>query len=145
MILYLWKTRHQRSLLMPWLKPWVFQSLSYVQYSKSGVKGNNAFASSSVGLITEHAFSQNMLKAKSKYEKMWEGYHQLIIGDELHLSSMWQSVLDCAESPLYFQHFMQLVTRRVMDEVVKTIFDFEPQAKESASNVQEMKNKHCTT
>ena len=54
----------------------IFQKWSEV------VKGNNAFAGSLVGLITEHAFSQSMLRAKSlssKYEKMWEGgLHKVI-------------------------------------------------------------------
>ena len=37
----------------------IFQKWSEV------VKGNNVFAGSLVGLITEHAFSQSMLRAKS--------------------------------------------------------------------------------
>ena len=51
---------------------------------------------------------------------MWAGYHQLIVGDEL--SSLWHSIFKDVENPLYFHQFMQLVTRRVMDETVKTAF-----------------------
>ena len=70
-----------------------------------------------------------MLKAKSlatKYEKMWAGYHELMIGNEL--SSLWHSTFECVENTLHFQQFMQLVTRRVMDEAVKTAFVFESEA-----------------
>lgn len=73
-----------------------------------------------------------VLKAMSlttKYEKMWTEYHQLMICDEL--SSLWHDTLKHVENPLYFQQFMQLVTRRVMDETVKTACVFESQPRTS--------------
>ena len=86
------------------------------------------FADRLVSLVVKQAFSPAMLKAKSlatKYEKMWAGYHELI-GNVL--SSPWHSTFECVENPLHFQQFMQLVTRRVMDEAVKTVFVFESEA-----------------
>ena len=103
------------------------------------VKDNSGFADRLVSLVVKHAFTPSMLKAKSvttKYEKMWTGYHQLIISDEL--SSLWHGTVTHVEKCQHFQHFMQLVTRRVMDEAVKTAFVCE--AEESAfAQVQPLK------
>ena len=90
--------------------------MSLFENWSAAVGGSSAFADSVVSLVVEHAFTSSMLKAKSlttRYEQMWAGYHQLITGDEL--SSLWCSAFDNVENPLYFQQFMQLVTRRVMD------------------------------
>ena len=87
------------------------------------------FADRLVSLVVKQVFSPAMLKAKSlttKYEKIWAGYHELVIGNEP--SSLWHSTFECVENPLHFQQFMQLVTRRVMDEAVKTAFVFESKA-----------------
>jgi hypothetical protein len=99
--------------------------MSVFQNWSTTIQGNSTFADKLVRLVLKHAFTPSMLKAKSlttRYEKMWRGYHQLIIGDEL--SSLWHSTLERVENPLFFQQFMQLVTRRVMDEAVKSAFVF---------------------
>ena len=114
--------------------------LSSFQKWSDLIKENSTFGESLVNLVVEHAFSESMLKARSlatKYEKMWEGYHRLIIGNEL--SFLWHSALDQAENPSYFQHFMQLVTRRVMDEAVKTAFIFETAQTEESTNIHPLK------
>ena len=106
--------------------------MAVFQQWSAAIKENSTFAGSLVSLVVRHAFTPSMLKAKSlttKYEKMWTGYHQLIIGDEL--SALWRSTLEHVENPLHFQQFMQLVTRRVMDEAVKTALV--PETQESAS------------
>ena len=102
--------------------------MAVFQKWSAAVKDNIMFADRLVSLVVKQAFSPAMLKAKSlatKYEKMWAGYHELI-GNEL--SSPWHSTFECVENPLHFQQFMQLVTRRVMDEAVKTVFVFESEA-----------------
>ena len=99
--------------------------MAVFQKWSAAVKDNSTFAYRLLSLVVNHAFSPAMLKVMSlttKYEKMWTGYHQLMIGDEL--SSLWHGTLKHVENPLYFQQFMQLVTRRVMDETVKTAFVF---------------------
>ena len=106
--------------------------LSIFQEWGAAIKNNTMFAISVVRLVLKYAFTPNMLKAKSlntRYEQMWSGYHQLIVGDEL--SSLWHNTLERTENPLFLQQFMQLVTRRVMDEIVKTAFVLDDQ--ESAS------------
>lgn len=103
--------------------------MAVFQKWSAAVKDNTMFADRLVSLVVKQAFSPAMLKAKSlatKYEKMWAGYHELTIGNEL--SSLWRSTFECVENPLHFQQFMQLVTRRVMDEAVKTAFVFESEA-----------------
>lgn len=90
------------------------------------IKENEQFANKLVEIVLNHAFTQEMLQAKSlttQYEKMWAGYHRLITGDKL--SSLWHSTFHLVETPKYFQQFMQLVTRRVMDEAAKSAFDSE--------------------
>ena len=56
----------------------------------------------------------------------------MIIGNELF-------ALDQAENPSYFQHFMQLVTREVKDEAVKTAFIFETAQTEESTNIHPLK------
>ena len=113
--------------------------MSVFQQWSAAIKDNSTFAGSLVSLVVKHAFTPSMLRAKSlttKYEKMWTWYHQLIIGAEL--SALWRSTIKHMENPLYFQQFMQLVTRRVMDEAVKTALL--PETQESSSpQVQSLK------
>ena len=117
--------------------------MSVFEKWSAAIKSNSAFAQGLVSLVVDHAFTPNILKAKSlttKYEKMWKGYHKLIIGDEL--SSLWHSTINDVENPLYFKQFMQLVTRRVMDEAVKAVFEHEthpstPQQDQSLSAEEE--------
>ena len=102
------------------------KKMSLFEKWSAAIKSNSAFADSVVSLVVEHAFTPSMLKAKSlttRCEKMWAGYHRLIVSDEL--SSLWHSTFDNVENLFYFQQFVQLVTRRVMDEAVKIAFDHE--------------------
>jgi len=60
--------------------------MAVFQKWSAAVKDNSTFADRLLSLMVNHAFSPAMLKALSlttKYEKMWTGYHQLMIGDEL--------------------------------------------------------------
>ena len=112
--------------------------MSLFQQWSAAIKDNSTFASCLVSLVVKHAFTPSMLKAKSlttKYEKMWTGYHQLIIDSEL--SALWHSTIENVENPLYFQQFVQLVTRRVMDEAVKTALV--PETQSDVQQVQPLK------
>ena len=97
--------------------------MSVFQKWSAAIKGNNAFAKCVVSLVVKHAFTPNMLKAKSltaKYDKMWTGYHRLILVMSclpygIAPSKMWKTLSISI-------NLLQLVTRRVMDETVKTAF-----------------------
>ena len=59
------------------------------------------FADRLVSLVVKQVFSPAMLKAKSlttKYEKIWAGYHGLVIGNEP--SSLGHSTFECVENSI---------------------------------------------
>ena len=76
------------------------------------------FAEALVSMIVEAAFcpaTQRSRSRKSRYQVMWTGYHCLSISSEL--STLWSSYLTTNEhSATFVPHFIQPVTRRVMDE-----------------------------
>ena len=71
--------------------------MAVFQKWSAAVKDNNMFADRLVSLVVKQVFSPAMLKAKSldtKYEKMWAGYHELMIGNEFGVapSSVWKTL-----------------------------------------------------
>jgi len=77
--------------------------IAVFQKWSAAVKDNSTFADRLLSLVVNHAFSPFMLKGMSlttKYKKMWTGYHQRMIGDEL--SSLWHGTLKHVENPLYY-------------------------------------------
>ena len=84
------------------------------------INSNCVFAEALVSMIIGAALCGGR-SLNSRYQIMWTGYHHLSIS--LELSTLWSCHLMTNEhTETFVPHFIQLVTRRVMDESVKIAF-----------------------
>jgi len=84
------------------------------------IDSNSAFAKVLQNVV-EHAFGSSMRRGKtlsSKFERMWTGYQQLVTSESFLTLGALYLIVPRKFLPL----FSQVVTRKLMDEVVKVAF-----------------------
>jgi len=100
------------------------------------IDSNSAFAKVLLQNIVDHAFGSSMRRGKtlsSKFERMWTGYQQLVTSESF--LTLWCTVLNSSKEDKFLPLFSQVVTRKLMDEVVKVAFPMQEAGTEELQGI----------
>ena len=69
----------------------------------------------------------------SKFERMWTGYQQLVTSESF--LTLWCTVLNSSKEDKFLPLFSQVVTRKLMDEVVQVAFPMQEAGTEELQGI----------
>ena len=95
------------------------------------ISSNSTFAENLLQNIVDYAYGASMQRGRTlstKFERMWAGYQQLVTSERY--MTLWCTALSSIREEMFLPLFIQVITRKLMDEVVQVAFPLREAASE---------------